>query len=61
VTATVITRYVDGYSTYTAQLLDSHALDCRVISTAKNGKYKITTDYLTDPAHDSVVAFGNGP
>jgi len=41
--------------TYTVRALDPRALDCEVTSTAKSGKYKITTDYLTDPGRDTVV------
>ena len=40
---------------YTVQLPTGSALDCRVIATAKSGKYRITTDYLTDPNQNSVV------
>jgi glucan 1,4-alpha-glucosidase len=40
--------------TYTVSA-PAQALDCRVVSTAKSGKYRITTDYLTDPARNSVV------
>src|SRR6266852_5248415 len=42
-------------TTYTVQALDSHALDCRVTTTARSGKYRITTDYLTDPDHNTVA------
>jgi glucoamylase len=42
-------------TTYTVQLLDAQALDCRVTVTAKSGKYRIITDYLTDPANNTVV------
>jgi glucoamylase len=42
-------------TTYTVQPLNSRALDCRVTSTANNGKYRIITDYVTDPAHNTVV------
>jgi len=42
-------------TTYTVQALDSRALDCRVTSTAKSGKYRIITDYFTDPAHNTLV------
>lgn len=42
--------------TYTVEALDARALDCRVKATAKSGKYRIVTDYLTDPAHNTVVA-----
>lgn len=43
--------------TYAVQRLDpqNRALDCRVTSSAKSGKYRIITDYLTDPAHNTVV------
>ena len=42
-------------TTYTVQALDTRALDCRVISTAKSGKYRLITDYLTDPGRNTVV------
>src|SRR5215471_9473717 len=42
-------------TTYTVQALDSRALDCRVTTTARSGKYRITTDYLTDPNHNTLV------
>ena len=42
-------------TTYTATLLDKRALDCRVTSTAKSGRYKIITDYVTDPARATLV------
>ncbi len=42
-------------TTYTVQLLDKHALDCRVTTTANSGKYRIITDYLTDPYHNTVA------
>jgi glucan 1,4-alpha-glucosidase len=41
--------------TYIVQPLDQPALDCRIIATAKSGKYRITTDYLTDTANNTVV------
>ncbi|HEV7662032.1 MAG TPA: glycoside hydrolase family 15 protein, partial [Chloroflexota bacterium] len=43
--------------TYSAQVLDrrGRALDCRVTTTAKNRKYRIVTDYLTDPGQNTVV------
>lgn len=43
-------------TTFTVQPLDKRTPDCRVETTAKNGKYRITTDYITDPAHNTVVA-----
>ncbi len=42
-------------TTYTVQSLNSRMLDCRVTTTAKSGKYRITTDYLTDPNRSTVV------
>ena len=37
--------------TYTAEALpDSGGMACRVTATAKSGKYRIVTDYVTDPA-----------
>lgn len=42
-------------TSYSVQLLNKHALDCRVVSTANSGKYSITTDYLTDPNHNTVT------
>jgi glucan 1,4-alpha-glucosidase len=53
--------------TYTVQALDSSGMSCRVTSSAKSGKYELVTDYLTDPARNSVVlhtalrATGNRP
>jgi glucoamylase len=41
--------------TYTVKPLDRRALGCRVTATAKSGRYRIVTDYLTDPARASVV------
>ena len=44
-------------TTYTVQVLahDSQALDCEVTTTAKSGKYRIITDYITDPNQNSLV------
>ena len=44
-------------TTYTARVLDNQvrALDCRVTTTAKSGKYRIVTDYVTDPDQNTVV------
>src|SRR5712671_1145940 len=42
-------------TTYTVQPLNNRMLDCRVTTTAKSGKYRITTDYLTDPNRNTVV------
>ncbi len=41
--------------TYTVQRLDASGMTCRVTSTAKNGRYSIVTDYVTDPWRSSVV------
>ena len=35
--------------------LDDSGMSCRVTSTAKNGKYTLVTDYVTDPARNSVA------
>jgi glucan 1,4-alpha-glucosidase len=42
-------------TTYTVRLLDQRALDCQVTAIARSGKYRIVTDYLTDPAQNTVV------
>ncbi|HEX9133816.1 MAG TPA: glucodextranase DOMON-like domain-containing protein, partial [Ktedonobacteraceae bacterium] len=42
-------------TTYTVQQLDKRALDCRVTTTANSGKYRIVTDYVTDPNQNTVV------
>src|SRR2546428_4084549 len=44
-------------TTYTVQSLskNSNALDCEVTTTAKSGKYRIVTDYLTDPGQNTLV------
>ncbi len=42
-------------TTYTVSLLDPRALDCRVVSTAKSGRYRIVTDYLTDPDRNTLL------
>jgi glucan 1,4-alpha-glucosidase len=41
--------------TYTVRAPDPRSLACRVTSTAKSGRYRITTDYLTDPGRNSLV------
>src|SRR6266508_3328114 len=35
--------------TYTVRALDPGGMACQVTATAKNGRYRIVTDYLTDP------------
>lgn len=42
-------------TTYTVRLLNRQALDCQVTATARSGKYRIVTDYLTDPTQNTVV------
>jgi glucoamylase len=41
--------------TYTVRALDDRALRCRVTSTDKDGRYRIVTDYLTDPERPTVL------
>jgi glucoamylase len=41
--------------TYTVQALDDRALTCRVTATARSGRYRIVTDYFTDPDRAAVV------
>jgi glucoamylase len=41
--------------TYTVQALDRRALTCRVVAKAKSGRYRITTDFLTDPQRPAVI------
>ena len=42
--------------TYSVQALkDSGGMACRVTATAKSGKYTIATDYVTDPARNTVL------
>src|SRR3954451_7692721 len=41
--------------TYTVQALDERALTCRIVATARSGRYRITTDFLTDPNRPTVI------
>src|SRR3954447_5399787 len=41
--------------TYTVRAPDDRALTCRVTATAKSGRYRIVTDYLTDPGRPTVL------
>ena len=41
--------------TYSVRALDERALTCRVTSTARSGRYRIVTDYVTDPARPTVL------
>jgi len=42
-------------TTYTVRNTDSGGMACEVTSTARNGRYRLVTEYVTDPARDSVV------
>jgi glucoamylase len=41
--------------TYTVRAMDSTGMSCEVTSSAKDGRYRLVTDYVTDPARSSVV------
>jgi glucoamylase len=41
--------------TYTVAAADPSGMECTVTATAKSGRYQIVTQYLTDPARDSLV------
>ncbi|WP_445151563.1 glucodextranase DOMON-like domain-containing protein [Baekduia sp. Peel2402] len=41
--------------TYTVRSRDARVPSCRVTATAKSGRYRIVTDYLTDLSRDAVV------
>lgn len=41
--------------TYTASSIDASGMECRVVSTARSGRYQITTDYITDPSANTVL------
>src|SRR3954470_6672492 len=41
--------------TYTVSRIDDRALTCRVTATAKSGRYRIVTDYVTDPDRQTVI------
>jgi glucoamylase len=42
-------------TTYTVEATDDRALTCRVTTTAKSGRYRIVTDYVTDPSRPTVL------
>jgi len=42
-------------TTYTVKATDDRALTCEVTTTAKSGRYKIVTDYTTDPGRPAVL------
>ena len=41
--------------TYTVRALDATGMSCRVTSTPANGKYRIVTDYVADPATNALL------
>ncbi len=42
-------------TTYTVGNPDGQALDCQVVTTAKSGKYRLTTDYIADPGNNAIL------
>src|SRR6266542_1809905 len=42
-------------TTYTTEPLDPSGMSCRVVTTAKRGRYPIVTDYVADPERDAVL------
>jgi glucoamylase len=42
-------------TTYTVRPLDPTGMSCRVTTTANSGRYRIVTDYLTDPGRDALL------
>jgi glucoamylase len=42
-------------TSYTVQPLDPTGMSCRVTTTANSGRYRIVTDYLTDPGRDALL------
>src|SRR3954451_21752288 len=52
------TTFTDDHTrdmTYTVTKPDDRALSCRLTTTAKSGRYRIVTDYVTDTRRESVV------
>lgn len=41
--------------TYTASALDRSGMSCRVTATARSGRYRVITDYVADPARDTIL------
>ncbi len=41
--------------TYVARPLDGTGMSCQIVASARSGRYRIVTDYVTDPTRDSVV------
>jgi glucoamylase len=42
-------------TTYTVRSLDATGMACEVTSVGRGGRYRLVTDYITDPARDAVV------
>jgi glucoamylase len=42
-------------TTYTVKLTSMYSLECQVTTTANNGKYRIVTDFVSDPHHNTVL------
>jgi glucoamylase len=42
-------------TTYTVRSAGASGMSCEVTSTARSGKYRLVTTYLTDPRRDSVL------
>jgi glucan 1,4-alpha-glucosidase len=42
-------------TSYTVRSLDSTGMACEVTSTAHSGRYRLVTDYITDPGRDAVL------
>ncbi len=42
-------------TTYTVRPLDPSGMSCRVTTTANSGRYRIVTDYVTDPGRDALL------
>jgi glucan 1,4-alpha-glucosidase len=42
-------------TTYTVRPLDPTGMSCRVTTTARSGRYRIVTDYVTDPGRDALL------
>ncbi|MET0476352.1 MAG: glucan 1,4-alpha-glucosidase, partial [Actinomycetota bacterium] len=42
-------------TTYSVRPLDPGGMSCRVTTTANNGRYRIVTDYVTDPGRDALL------
>jgi glucoamylase len=42
-------------TTYTVRSTDPSGMVCEVTSTARSGRYRLVTDYITDTARDSVI------